>query len=163
MEPTFTGIQNLKIEKKEFSKYGYYLGYNNEIKQGLKNKTLIKISANLTDDEAGKDLSEFKNYLKRCNEFLQKGCVNKDKFENINLFISREEINDKHFNGPKTSSIIKLNDYDINPQTDPRLVMHTFLAKFTDKICKTLNVSENQKKYITKANKSIDEEARKCL
>lgn len=163
MDLTFTGIHNLKIQKKEFSKYGAYLSNDFEIKEGEKFFTTIKISANLADDEAGKDLTEFKNYLNRSNKFLQRECLNKENPNKVEILINRQEAKDENLNIPTIYSTLKLNGCDITPENDSKLVIYTYLARFTRKLAKTLNLSKGQQYYTNLANKSIDEEARRCL
>ena len=59
MDISFTGINNLYIGKKAYSKFGTYLGEDRKLKQGKKFYTEIKMKCNLTNDAQGNDLEDF--------------------------------------------------------------------------------------------------------
>ena len=47
MQVSFNGINNIRIFKKEYAKYGAYVTQDNKVKQGDKHYTVVKISCNL--------------------------------------------------------------------------------------------------------------------
>lgn len=66
MDISFTGINNLYIGKKAYSKFGTYLGEDRKLKQGKKFYTEIKMKCNLTNDAQGNDLEDFQKTLSKC-------------------------------------------------------------------------------------------------
>ncbi|MCM1338291.1 MAG: hypothetical protein NC191_01310 [Muribaculaceae bacterium] len=60
---SFTGINNLRIDKGTKSVFGPYIDNNDKLQNGTKNFTVTKIKCNLTDDINGCDYSEIRNAL----------------------------------------------------------------------------------------------------
>lgn len=65
MDISFTGIENIKILQKTSKRFGSYLSYNNEIKQGNKIQSEIHIHCDLTNDANGNDVNDFYDAIKR--------------------------------------------------------------------------------------------------
>ncbi len=157
MDVSFTGINNLYVGKKQYSKLGSYLAQNSEIRQGKNNYTLIKLGADLTDDETGKDLTDFKTTLSKCRPCYQKNCINPQNPNHIDFLVIRKEV--KNAIGTLRSSLLQLNNTDILLNEREILPLLTFLAKFTRKIASGKTTSEAQKYYANLANESIQKEA----
>ncbi len=148
MSISFTGINNIKISEKEYSAYGLYQKLNKQIGQGEKNFTEIKISAQLTDDKKGKDLSD---YIKRTpNRF-----INTNSPDSIELHVKRFDVPKEKVN----QSSFTLNGKDLILDDDRKLPVMTFLARLTRENAKNPELSQNQQKYLKIANKSIHKEA----
>lgn len=157
MNIAFTGINNLHIGKKQYSKIGSYIDHDKKIKQGENNYTIIKISADLTDDQKGKDLTDFKNTLAKCKTYYQKNCINPKNPNHIDLIVTKKET--KTSKGKLDISLFQLNDQEILIHEREILPLLTFLAKFTRKIASSETTSEGQKYYANLANQSIHTEA----
>ena len=148
MSLNFTGINNIKIGRKEYTAIGMYQKLDNTLARGEKNFTEIKISAKLTDDEKGKDLSD---YLKRVpNRFIN--TANPDTVE---LHVKRFDVPEEKVN----QSSFTLNGKDLILDDDRKLPVMTFLARLTRENAKNPELSQNQQKYLKIANKSIHKEA----
>lgn len=161
LDISFTGINNLYIGKKTYSKVGSYLSNDSKLKQGNKNYTLIKISADLTDDQNGSDLTDFKTALSKCRPCYQINCINKEQPNKIELLVKRSDIQDDI--GKSSHSIFSINNYEIMLDEKQILPLFTYMAKLTRKIAKLQTTSENQKYYANLANKYIDTEARNFI
>ena len=147
MSLNFTGINNIKIYQKEYSVYGLYQKLNKGIGQGEKNFTEIKVSAKLTDDEKGKDLTD---YLQR----VPGRFVNTEKPDTVELHVKRFDVPEEIVN----QSSFKLNGKDLILDNDRKLPIMTFLARLTRENAKNPELSQNQQKYLKIANKSIHKE-----
>ena len=147
MDISFKGINNIKIAKKQYKQFGTYQNLNNELKQGEKLYTELKISAKLTDDEKGNHLSD---YLKRTPKMF----INKENPDTLELHVKRFDVPEDMVK----QSTFKLNNKDLIINDDKKLPLMTFLARFTRESNKNPELSENQQKYMKFANKSIHKE-----
>ncbi len=145
---SFKGINNIKIGKKEYSQIGMYLKPDNSTAYGEKYYTELRITANLTDDKAGNHLSD---YLKRAPGKY----VNAQAPDKIELNIKSYEVPEE---GVRQSFLV-LNNKEIIINDDRKLPLLTFLARFTREGAQNKELSENQKKYLRFANKTIHNEA----
>ncbi len=147
MDINFKGINNVKIAKKQYKQFGTYQNLSNELKQGEKFYTELKISAKLTDDKKGNHLSD---YLKRTPEMF----INKENPDTVEFHLKRFDIPEDMV----YQSTFKLNNKDLVINDDKKLPMMTFLARLTRESSKNPELSENQQKYMKFANKSIHKE-----
>ena len=147
MDVSFKGINNIKIAKKQYKQLGTYQNLSNELKQGEKFYTELKISAKLTDDEKGNHLSD---YLKRAPKMF----VNEENPDTVELHLKRFDVPEDMVN----QSTFKLNNKDLIVNDDKKLPLMTFLARLTRESSKNPELSENQQKYMKFANKSIQKE-----
>lgn len=148
MNISFTGINNIRIAKKEYSKIGLYQNLSLSLKEGKKNYTEIKISASLTNDEQGNDLTD---YIKR----LPYRYINSQVPANVDFFVKRFDVPVEHV----SQSHFKLNDKDLILDNDNKLPIMTFLARLTRECGNDPRYSSNQQKYLKLANDSIQTEA----
>lgn len=154
---SFTGIQNLYIGKKTYSKFGHYLNAVGEIKRGNKDYTDVLIRCDLTNDEQGNHLEEFYEVLSKCRPCYQVNCVDSKKPNQIRLLM-------KHFGvkGDKVdvqNSNFKINDYDIMLDEREILPLFSYMAKLTRTIANAKGPSDNQKQYAKFVNHAIHNEA----
>ena len=148
MSLNFTGINNIKVGREEYTAIGMYQKLDNTLARGEKNFTEIKISAKLTDDEKGKDLSD---YLKRVpNRF-----VNTANPDTVELHVKRFDVPDEKIN----QSSFQLNGKDLILDSDRKLPIMTFLARLTRQSSQNPELSTNQRIYMKIANKSIHKES----
>ncbi len=147
MDINFKGINNVKIAKKQYKQFGTYQNLSNELKQGEKFYTELKISAKLTDDKKGNHLSD---YLKRTPEMF----INKENPDTVEFHLKRFDIPEDMVQ----QSTFKLNNKDLVINDDKKLPMMTFLARLTRESSKNPELSENQQKCMKFANKSIHKE-----
>ncbi len=147
MDVSFKGINNIKILKKQYKQFGTYQSLNNEYKQGEKFYTELKISAKLTDDAQGKDLSD---YLKRTPAMF----INKDNPDTVEFHLKRFDVPEDKVK----QSTFKLNNKDLIVNDDKKLPLMTFLARLTRESSKNPELSENQQRCMKFANKSIHKE-----
>lgn len=147
MDVSFKGINNIKIAKKQYKQLGTYQNLSNELKQGEKFYTELKISAKLTDDEKGNHLSD---YLKRAPKMF----INEENPDTVELHLKRFDVPEDMVN----QSTFKLNNKDLIVNDDKKLPLMTFLARLTRESSKNPELSENQQKYMKFANKSIQKE-----
>ncbi len=147
MDINFKGINNVKIAKKQYKQFGTYQNLSNELKQGEKFYTELKISAKLTDDKKGNHLSD---YLKRTPEMF----INKENPDTVEFHLKRFDIPEDMVH----QSTFKLNNKDLVINDDKKLPMMTFLARLTRESSKNPELSENQQKCMKFANKSIHKE-----
>ena len=148
MKISFKGINNIKIEKKEYSKTGFYQRLNKNIGYGKKDYTELRITANLTDDKKGDHL---RDYLKRTPaEFINKSEPDKIELHLLNLDIPDDNVN---------LSFFRFNNKNLILVDDCLLPLMTFLARFTREGGQNPDLSENQRKYLNLANNAISKEA----
>lgn len=147
MDINFKGINNVKIAKKQYKQFGTYQNLSNELKQGEKFYTELKISAKLTDDKKGNHLSD---YLKRTPEMF----INKENPDTVEFHLKRFDIPEDMVH----QSTFKLNNKDLVVNDDKKLPLMTFLARLTRESSKNPELSENQQKCMKFANKSIHKE-----
>lgn len=147
MDINFKGINNVKIAKKQYKQFGTYQNLSNELKQGEKFYTELKISAKLTDDKKGNHLSD---YLKRTPEMF----INKENPDTVEFHLKRFDIPEDMVQ----QSTFKLNNKDLVVNDDKKLPLMTFLARLTRESSKNPELSENQQKCMKFANKSIHKE-----
>lgn len=146
MSINFTGINNVKIGRKQYEQFGMYPNLSGELTRGKKLYTELKISAKLTDDEMGDHLSD---YLKR----TPKQFINEQNPDSIELHVKRFDVPEDSVN----QSMFSLNGKDLMIN-DKRLPLMTFLARFTRESSKNQELSENQRQCMKLANKSIHKE-----
>ena len=147
MDVSFKGINNIKIAKKQYKQLGTYQDLSNELKQGEKFYTELKISAKLTNDDKGKD---FNDYLKRTPTVF----INKENPDTVEFHLKRFDVPEDQVN----QSTFKLNNKDLVINDDKKLPLMTFLARLTRESSKNPELSENQQKYMKLANHSIQKE-----
>lgn len=157
MEISFTGIQNLYIGQKTYSKLGSYLGINGKIKQGTKDYTDILIKCDLTNDKYGNHLDEFKNALFKCNPCYNINCVNLTKPNHIELLMEHFRVKDGKFN--VFNSNFKINNYDIMLDEREILPLFSYMARLTRTIALSKGPSEVQKQYAKFVNHGVHNEA----
>lgn len=131
---SFTGINNLKVL------------------YSSKHKGIVRITANLTDDIAGKDLSAYNDYLKKAGEGVDIYCRNKENPARI-IIEHHAELDDVK-NGFKLNGIPFLFD------RDKFIPIFEFLGKFTQKAVKMVE-SDSQRELIETFNNAISTEAAK--
>lgn len=147
MSINFTGFQNIKIGKKQYEQFGAYVTSNGKIEHGKKCYSELKFNTKLTNDSKGNDLNDF---LDR----VPKMFINKENPDALELRVKKFNVNDT-----KTSqSMFNLNGKDIILDSDKKLPLMTFLARFTRESAKNPELSENQQKCMKMANKSIHNE-----
>ncbi len=147
MSLNFTGINNVKIGRKEYTALGTYQKLDKTLARGEKNFTEIKISAKLNDNEQGKDLSD---YMTR----VPKKFINTEHPDTIELHVKRFDVPNEKVN----QSSFKLNGQDLILDSDKKLPIMTFLARLTRQSSQNPELSTNQQKYLKIANKSIHKE-----
>lgn len=147
MSTNFTGINNIKILKKNYDAFGTYKNMYGELQQGNKLYTEMKISAKLTNDQTGNHLTD---YIRSTPQYF----VNKEQPDTIDLYIKRFDAED----GIVNQSLFKLNDKKLIINEDRKLPLMTFLARFTRESANNPELSTNQQKCMNLANKSIHKE-----
>ena len=157
MEVSFTGIKNLYIGKKTYSKFGSYVTNNGVIKQGDKNYIDVLIKCDLTDDAQGNHLSEFHEALAKCRPCYQVNCINHQKPNQFTLLMKHFGVKDDVVD--VLNSNFKINDYDIMLDEREILPLFSYMAKITRQIAYAKGVSENQQQYAKLVNHGIHNEA----
>lgn len=147
MNISFTGFNNIKIGKKQYEQFGAYSSITGEILHDKKLYTELKISTCLTNDKNGNDLTDFFTRV-------PKKFINPEQSDKLELHV-------KNFSVPSTNvrqTMFSLNGKEIVLDSDKKLPLMTFLARFTRESSKNPNLSENQQKCMKFANKSIHNE-----
>lgn len=157
MEVSFTGINNVRIFKKSYQKIGSYLSNDSTVKQGNKQYLDVLIQCDLTDDALGKDLTEFKETLKKCRPCYQVNCVNSKQSNHVSLMSSTSLAKDTF--GIARNSTFKINGYDIMLDERQILPMYSFMAHLTRKISQMADLSHEKQQCASFVNKAIDTEA----
>ncbi|MDE6138209.1 MAG: hypothetical protein K2F57_01915 [Candidatus Gastranaerophilales bacterium] len=157
MEISFTGIQNLYIGKKTYSKFGSYVTNSGMVKRGNKEYTDVLIKCDLTDDAQGKHLSEFYETLAKCRPCYQVNCINREKPNHFKLLMKHFGVEDGDVN--VLNSSFKINDYDIMLDERQILPLFSFMAKITRQIAHAKGPSDAQKEYAKFVNHGIHNEA----
>lgn len=150
MSINFTGFKNIKIGKKEYEQFGAYCNNYGEIAHGKKKYTELKFNTLLTNDNKGNDLQDFLNRA-------PKKFINEQNPDKLELHIKRFDITDSDIATNQT--MFNVNGKDLILDSDKKLPLMTFLARFTRESAKNPELSENQQKYMKFANKSIQNEA----
>ena len=161
MAITFTGINNVRMFKKNYQKYGNYLSNDSKIKQGNKSMKEIIIKCDLSDDALGADLSDFKTTLLKCASGYQKNCIKKDAPQNIDIFQRCQYIRDD--TGNVINSNFKINNCDIVLNEREVLPLFSFMARITRKLSQMSTLSENIRLYAKFVNMSIAKEAEEFI
>lgn len=138
---TFTGIHGLKT----------YRIKNHE----NPNNPILRISARLSSDADGNDLSDYFNYLKKSRKEYRDYCKNFDDPTAIELDCLT--ITEKGF-GKRNA--FKLNHIPILFDRDEAIPIFEFLARFTKRAAECTE-SIPQKDFINKINDAITEAAAK--
>lgn len=151
MTVNFTGINNIKILKAQYERIGAYQTKDQglELKQGKKLYTEMKLSAKLTDDKAGNDLTD---YMTR----VPGRFINKNEPDKIELHIKRFDVPEEKED--TNLSLFKLNGKDLIINDNKKLPLMTFLARFTRESAKNPELSKAQQECMQLANKSIAKE-----
>lgn len=150
MTVNFTGINNVKILRKQYERIGTYQtkDFGLEAKVGKKLYTEMKISAQLNDDKTGNHLSDYLSSVPG----MFKNNKEPDKIElHIKRFDAREDEN-------VNMSMFKLNGKDLIINDNKKLPLMTFLARFTRESAKNPALSEDRRNVMDLANKSIAKE-----
>lgn len=148
MNLNFTGINNIKIGKKQYEQTGIYQTLSKELARGEKQYTELKISAQLTDDERGNHLTDFKNRA-------PKMFINPEKPDTIELHVKRFDVPEDYV----SQSMFKLNGKNLVINDHRKLPLMTFLARFTRESSQNHDLSEGQRQCMKLANDSIHKEA----
>ena len=161
MSINFTGIKNVHVYNKTYSKEGLYLSDDGNVKRGMKDYREIVLNAQLTDDKDGNHLTE---YMKA----MPKGFENTKGKDIVNLhliqFEPRPDDDDilcphvKLFKEDVTD-MIKLNGESFEINNDSKLPMASFLAHLTKRDTDIAGMSDNQKKYVRFINDAIHQKA----
>ena len=147
MNVSFTGFNNIKIGKKQYEQFGAYSTAAGKILHDKKFYTELKITTHLTDDKNGSDLTDF--FTRSPKKF-----INPENSDKLELHIKR-------FDVPATNTkqtMFSLNGKEIVLDSDKKLPLMTFLARFTRESAQNPNLSENQQKCMKFANNSIHNE-----
>ena len=150
MSINFTGFNNIKIGKKQYEQFGSYCNHNGEILHGKKKYTELKFNTQLTNDQKGNDLDDFLNRT-------PKKFINEQNPDKLDLRIKRFDIEDSDIDINQT--MFNVNGKDLILDSDKKLPLMTFLARFTRESAKNPELSENQQKCMKFANQSISNEA----
>lgn len=161
MQVSFTGIKNLYINKTTFQEFGSYISNDSKVKQGIKDRTNIKIKCDLTDDEYGYDLSEYKETLAKCRPCYQVNCFDRKNPQKFELLVYRQDVADKK--GHVSMSDFLINDYDIMLDERQILPLFTFMAKLSKRIANIMPINAEEKFSANLVNKSVEEEAEKFI
>lgn len=157
MEVSFTGINNLYVGKKAYSKIGSFISPTGGIKQGNIENFDVMIKCDVTDDENGKHLSDFYSAVKKCNQQVQQYFINSKKPNHIELLTQKIHINDEP--APVSFSVLKLNGGEAVIENRDILGLYTYLAKLTRDIVSMDTTSRAQKQCVKSVNESIHNEA----
>ena len=150
MSINFTGFNNIKIGKKQYEQFGLYCNHNGEILHGKKKYTELKFNTQLTNDPKGNDLEDFLNRT-------PKKFINEQNPDKLDLRIKRFDIEDSDIDINQT--MLSVNGKELVLDSDKKLPLMTFLARFTRESAKNPELSENQQKCMKFANQSISNEA----
>lgn len=161
MDVTFTGIQNIKIYQKSYNKFGSYLSYDNEIKQGNKLYNEIKIHCDLTKDNKSDDIGNFYSALERAGKDYAQHCINPQKPNHIELFAKGFTVKDDITTA--SNATFTINGKEIKLTNDKVLALYTFMAQLTRKIVHKPEISERQKHFTQIVNNFVDNNARDYL
>lgn len=157
MEVSFTGINNLYIGKKAYSKFGSFLSQSGAIKQGNQDCLEVLIKCDVTDDARGNHLSEFVDAVGKCHPEIRDSFISKEKPNHLKLLTKRVRVDDNP--RPVEYSILKLNEGEAVIENRDILGLYSYLARLTRDIVSMDNVSEAQKHYAKVVNRSIHNEA----
>lgn len=157
MEVSFTGIHNLHIGKKTYSKFGSYVDSTGIIKRGNKDYTEVLIKCDLSDDAQGNHLSEFHETLSKCRPCYHVNCINHQKPNQFTLLMKHFGVKDDV--ADVLNSNFKINDYDIMLDEREILPLFSFMAKITRQIANEKGLSDIQKLYAKFVNYGIHNEA----
>jgi len=154
---SFTGIQNLYVGKRNYSKYGSYLSLDGNVKQGNKDFTEVLIKCKLTDDKYGNHLSEFNEVLSKSRPCYHVNCINKKAPDEIKLLMKHFNVQDDPID--VNNSEFFINDYQIMLDEKQVLPLFSFMAKITRLITNAKGPTENQKQYAKFVNNAVHNEA----
>lgn len=146
MKVSFTGIDNLKILRKQYNIDDSKKDPNPHMILGDRYYSEIIISGNLTD-KSGNHLSDYKSKV-------PKSFINHNEPDKFELHMKRYDI-------PKLDlhhSAFKFNGKNLLFDSDEKLSLFTFLARLTRDGAKDPNFSENQHKVMNFVNQSIHKE-----
>ncbi len=157
MDVSFTGINNIRIFEKSYSKLGSYLSYDSMVKQGNKKYKDIIIRCDLSDDNLGKDLTDFKETLAKSRMCYQVNCINPGNPNHIDLYC-KSQIATEDLAKTEHSSF-QINNYEIMLDERQALPLFSFMAHLTRKISNMADLSDKQRSVADFVNKLIDKEA----
>ena len=158
---SFTGIKNVYVGKKVYTKFGTYLDAASELKQGEKVCTDIKIACELVDDASGADFTFFKKQLEKCGDYYKNNCLDKENPNKITMYMQRQDVADDVVDVSNANFTFNKCSLYLNNQAV--LPLYTCMAKITNKISSQPNISTGQKMYSDLFNKSVHEEAVKFI
>lgn len=161
MQVSFNGINNVRIFKKEYAKYGAYIAQDNNVKQGDKHYTVVKISCNLSDDENGMDLTEFRNALAKSGDRYESNCINHQEPDKVELILTRQDVKDTK--GHVSMSDFMINNFEIMLNSKETLPMFSYIARLSRKIASLEGLNQPRKDCINLINKSAEDEAVKFI
>ena len=156
---SFTGINNFYLGKKVYNKIGTYISKAGDEQLPIKH-TDIKIKCILTNDNNGKDLSDFYKALDKCGNCFQAINIKQTPIGNFEFIINRSDIADRNFSQITGFSV---NGCSVLPNERKILPLFTYLAALTRKLAARNDMSQEQRYYLTQANRSIAQEAMKFI
>ncbi len=160
MNISFTGVNNIIYSRSYNSRNGLYADNNGNLVEGKKNYTTALVSADLTDDVTGSDLSDFRKAINSSEPLYQANCINyknpnKIKFE-VKSFIADDK------SGLCSKAMFKLNDYYIFIKDRQNIPLFEYLAKFTKKLSSQVK-NERQKSILEFINSDIAREVSRFI
>lgn len=161
MEVSFTGLSNIYVGKKLYSQVGSYLSNDGNIRVGNKVCSSIKLKCKLSDDAIYKDLTDFKEALKKAAKCNKEDYINPSAPDTIDLTMDRIEAVDRA--GHSSVACFKLNGKNIPLSTDEHLGLFTYIAKLTRRFLQTPDMTEPRRICVKTVNSAIQEEAVKYL
>ena len=112
------------------------------------------MSCTLSDDKIGKDLTDFRETLKKCPKCYQVNCVNPKNSKQIDLFSNIQAV------GNNIITSINMNNYKVELKERQILPLYSFITK---KISETMSVKELDKQCAKVVNTAISIEAEKFI
>lgn len=161
MQVSFNGINNIRIFKKEYVKYGAYVTQDNKVKQGDKHYTVVKISCNLSDDKEGNDLTKFRNALRNSGAEYEANCINPQEPDKFALTLTRQDVKDTK--GHVSMSDFMINNFDVMLNSREVLPMFSYIAYLSRRIAGIESLSQSRRDCINLINKSAENEAVKFI
>lgn len=155
MDISFGGIKNLSIKKINHSEYGSYHNNNKIFNYGNKEYEDVFIRCDLTNDEQGNHLSEFRETLAKCRPCYQVNCQDYKNPNSFDIYMSKfkvkgDSVHIRHSN-------FYINDYDIMLDEPEILPLYTFMAKITREIAQSKDISAANKERAKTVNTTIQD------
>lgn len=150
MNISFNGINNLRILKGKVQvRNMIYPTDSGDFTKGNVYAQTTVIDAYL-DDNGNKDLTDFKNTLKKLHPCYQVNCVDENSPEHFRLESTSYEAKNL-----TKASIFKLNGYQVLLDEDQILPLFTYFAKFTRTQAKNPEHSATQREILADINQAI--------